>query len=95
VFAFSDVKMAAEGDYFKTTYLTGKITNKGTENNGKYVQIQALFYDKNGVRLGDDSTYLSNLKSGETAVFKILISDDNIIKNTAKWDLTAKGYGIG
>jgi TM2 domain-containing membrane protein YozV len=94
-FTFSDVKMTSEGDYIKSTYLTGKITNKGSETYGKYVQINAFFYDTSGVRLGDSSTTVSNLKSGETAIFKIPIFDSNINAKTSRWELTAKGYNFG
>ena len=89
-FTFSDVKINTEGEYFKTTYLTGKIQNSGSTS-PKTVIISAFFYDKDGIRIDDGSTFLSDLKPGEIAVFKLLVSNQ-VAANVTKWDLKAQGY---
>jgi hypothetical protein len=98
-FIFSDIKMSDDVNFNipKNTYLTGKIQNVGSTVSGK-VEITAYFYDKDGLRLGDTGTgiinlnFISNLKPGETAVFRISVDNKNLTKNTVKVDLTAKGY---
>lgn len=89
-FSFSDVKMTSEGEYIKMTYISGKIKNTGSTS-PKQVIISAFFYDKDGIRIEDGNTYVSDLKSGETAVFKILIPSQSAASVT-KWDLKAQGY---
>jgi TM2 domain-containing membrane protein YozV/ribosomal protein L37E len=90
VFTFSDVKLSTEGEMFKTTYLSGKIQNSGSTS-PKTVLINVYFYDKDGVRIDDRSTYVSDLKPGETAVFKVLVTSQ-IASSITKWDLKAQGY---
>jgi len=90
VFTFSDVRLITEGEIFKTTYLSGKIQNSGSTS-PKTVLINVYFYDKDGVRIDDSTTYVSDLKPGETAIFKALVTSQ-IAANVTKWDLKAQGY---
>lgn len=95
-FVFSNIKMSDDINYFfqDYTYLTGKIQNVASTVK-ESTKIKVYFYDKDGVRLGDASDTISNLKPGETAVFRINVDDKNLIKNSVKVDLEAtKAYSL-
>ena len=68
-----------------------KIQNVGSIVHER-VDITAYFYDKDGLRLGDTSTSISNLKPGETAVFEMYIWYKDNVANIVKWDVTAEEY---
>jgi hypothetical protein len=69
--------------------IVGEVQNNGTEP-VEFVKVAVTFYDNNGNVVGTEDTYAdpSDLRPGIKAPFKILLTSDSVIADTATYGFT-------
>jgi hypothetical protein len=69
--------------------IVGEVQNNGTEP-VEFVKVAVTFYDSTGNVVGTENTYAdpSDLRPGMKAPFKILLTSDSVIADTATYGFT-------
>jgi hypothetical protein len=69
--------------------IVGEVENNGTEP-VEFVKVAVTFYDSTGNVVGTENTYAdpSDLRPGMKAPFKILLTSDSVIADTATYGFT-------